>query len=530
MIHDRAASIVGPSAAGRPVAAGPSEGKRTLTEAVVRGGGAGAAAAAQASVDPAAALALGMRGEERPVPYRAALAAQLGIPLDRVRCFFGSAAQLACAQVQAEAFTVGNVIVFGCESPSLELVKHELAHVAQQAGHAAGELAIPPSSLAMTAPDDAHERAADAHEHAADATGGVAATAGGPAAHVLARYFATNAPVTLYAGRHAQQPLQVLALGVRVAKLYDPNDPGDGWVEVRVTHGGPLEATGYVQDAQLDEHADTATVDYNKALQLYGELANGRFDTVGGGRLPIPFGYSAKGCQARAQAMAQLLSEKGYQSQKIFAVAERNVLPAQNKGALTSQTSLGEPTRWPFHVAPLLRVTHGNDEYLMVLDPALPGGRPLTVTEWMTAIGAPQFQARALDDVEQAIAIHDQNQINVAPVDRTILPTGQQPFWFRAPSNVYDFMTLSPQTNNEQGEHRMLMEGAPDLEQQHGLLQQKRAVLHAIGARDLVQTLHALGQLDRAERLRLLTVPLFDQWLSAMFQGGYGQVIQAFRA
>jgi hypothetical protein len=314
---------------------GGDPGKQTLAERLPAAGRAapGAAPAAtavvtapEAPLDPAAALALGMGGEERPLPYRAALASTAGIALDRVRCFFGAPAQLACARMRAEAFTVGNIIVFGCDSPSQELVKHELAHVAQQGGHAAGgAIGSAPATLAMTGPGDAHEQAAEDHAH-----GGPAHP--GSAAPVLARYFATNQNAVLCADRGGHNPTTPLALGARVAKIHDPDDPGDGWVQVRVTHGGPIEATGYLQVGQLTWHQDEASVDSTKALQLYQELAQGSFDTPGGARLPIPFGYSARDCQARAQAMAQLLAEKGYQSRKVFAVAERDVPPQQNKG------------------------------------------------------------------------------------------------------------------------------------------------------------------------------------------------------
>jgi hypothetical protein len=513
--------------------AGGGPGKQTLTEGLPAAGpaapGATAAVTApEAPLDPAAALALGMRGEERPLPFRAALAATAGIPLDRVRCFFGSPAQLACARMRAEAFTVGNIIVFGCDSPSQELVKHELAHVAQQGGHAAGgAIESTPTTLAMTAPGDTHEQAAEDH-----ARGGTAAP--GSVAPVLARYFATNQQeVTLYTDREGRNPAMPLALGTRVAKIHDPDDPGDGWVQVRVTHNGPIEATGYLPELQLTWHQDQASVDYQKALQLYQELAQGSFDTPGGRRLPIPFGYSAKDCQARAQAMAQLLAEKGYRSEKVFAVAERDVPPQQNKGALTSRTLLGESTRWPYHVAPVIRVTFDGREVPMVIDPALRGGRPLTIVEWMAAIDAPQYRMLDLDQVDAEIALHDENQENRNPDDKTILPTEDPPICFIAPSNVYDFVTLKPrpQHQHEQGDHRFVMEGARDLERDHGILQVKHRVIQAIQARNTQQTLHALGQLSQVERLRLLDADRFRPWLRGQFgDPDHGTVLQAFQA
>lgn len=528
-----------PASTSTPTAAGP--GKQTLTEALP---GASAAqrpasptsdaatttvvAAADAPpIAPAAALALGMQGEERPLPYRAALAPRFGAALDRVRCFFGPPAQLACAQVRAEAFCVKNVIVFGCDAPSQELVAHELAHVAQDEGHApGGALASAPAALAMTSPGDAREQAADAHAH-----GGAPEPTLGSAAPVLSRYFATRQQTMLYTDRSNQSVVKAaLPLGTRVARIYDPDDPGDGWVEVRVTHGGPLEATGFLQTAQLAEHADEAHVDWNKALQLYGELAGGSFDSVDGNRLPIPFGYSVRDCQARAQAMAQLLSEKGYQCRKVFAVAERNVAPEDNRGALVARTSLGEPTRWPYHVAPVICVRVDGRDLDMVIDPALPLGTPVAIATWMTAIGAPQFQMMELAQIKGVISVHDEKQALLPPDDKTLLPLRAPPIAFLAPSNVYDFMTLDPQ-NGQDAENRFLTEGAVGLERDHKALQAKRGLIQAIADGELEATLDTLSQMDRTERMRLLSIGGFQALVQQNFSGlGLEYVKQEFLA
>ena len=518
---DRAVQRSG-EASGRAASAGGGPGKRTLSEALPAGRTA-TVSAADAPLEPAAALALAMRGEERPLPHRAALGATAGIALDRIRCLFGPPAQEACARVHAEAFTVGNIIVFGSDAPSQALVQHEVAHVALQQDDG-GAVASPPSGLAMSAPGDAHEQAAEAH-----ARGDGSARA--PATPVLARYFAANQQVTLYADRHGQVAKVQIAVHTRVAKIFDLQDPHDGWVEVRVTQGPQLETTGFLRLAQLSEHPDAASVDFDTALRLYSELAQGSFDTPSGARLPIPFGYSARDCQARAQAMAQLLAEKGYQSKKVFAVAERDVPPQLNKGNLTARTSLGEPTRWPYHVAPVITVTFIDGEAEMVIDPALHLRQPLTISAWMAAIGAASYRRVGLDQVDAEIFVHDEEQRDRPATDKTILPTGGLATCFVAPSNVYDFMTLDPQHAQDQADSRFLVQGAADLARDHAILQGKHQVISAIQARDAPQTVAALGHLARTERLQLASIPGFVPWLRAQFADpAYGLVVQAFQA
>ena len=227
-------------------------------------------------------------------------------------------------------------------------------------------------------------------------------------------------------------------------------------------------------------------------------------------------------------AREQAAAEKGYRSQKVFAVAERDVPPEQNKGALTAKTQLGEPTRWPYHVAPILRVTVNYDEWLVVIDPALPLGGPATIPQWMAAIGAARFTNVGLSAMQQMLEAHDERQTNTPNEDKTILPTGRAPIWVRTPSNVYDFMTLDPQSPQEEGESRFLTEGAPELERHHAIVVAKQAVLRAIAARDVKQTLDALDQLARPERMRLLDADRFVDYLRAQFGQAFETVIARF--
>jgi len=69
------------------------------------------------------------------------------------------------------------------------------------------------------------------------------------------------------------------------------------------------------------------------------------------------------------------------------------------------------------------------------------------------------------------------------------------------------------------------------LRQHRRRLRNDDTVANAIVARDVQQTIAALGNLARAERLRLLSAEGFDRWLQAQFgDPAYGVVIQALRA
>lgn len=139
------APAAAPTAAGQPLLqARQGVLQRALgnrgTNAVLSRSGPGATPAPGAAPDAdrgkmaAEALRLAMKGSERRLPYLETLKARFPGPLEQVRCFFGREAAEACRMMGAEAFAVKDVLVFSCDSPSLSLVAHELAHVMQQGG------------------------------------------------------------------------------------------------------------------------------------------------------------------------------------------------------------------------------------------------------------------------------------------------------------------------------------------------------------------------------------------------------------
>ncbi len=88
---------------------------------------------------PAPAFSLAASGASREVPHRRRMEQAFGMPFHDVRVATGGpAAHLGLAALGARAATGGNRIVFGEDSPSPELVAHELAHVVQQRRGASG--------------------------------------------------------------------------------------------------------------------------------------------------------------------------------------------------------------------------------------------------------------------------------------------------------------------------------------------------------------------------------------------------------
>jgi len=110
--------------------------------------------------------ALGLISESRggralPSELAQRLEAQLGISLEHVRIHDDARANQAAAEINARAFTIGNDIYFGYGAydatsvAGIELIAHEVAHVAQQARGTA------PAGRGVSKSTDSHEREAE---------------------------------------------------------------------------------------------------------------------------------------------------------------------------------------------------------------------------------------------------------------------------------------------------------------------------------------------------------------------------------
>jgi len=91
------------------------------------------------------------------VPFRAEMEHSFGRSFADVRAYRGPNARAAATALGARAYTRGMQIAFGEDSPSKEVVAHELTHVVQ-AGEADGGVR---AKSAVSSAGDAHEREAD---------------------------------------------------------------------------------------------------------------------------------------------------------------------------------------------------------------------------------------------------------------------------------------------------------------------------------------------------------------------------------
>lgn len=136
---------------------GSVPGKRTLTESLpvqfkvaqpdtvqLKAASAGAGAT---GADP---IAHGFSGPSSTVPHVDQMNRSFGVDFGAVQAYRGPAAQQACEALGAEAFAVGNQIAFRTDTPSPQLVGHELAHTVQQGVVSQGEVRKKDTAAAST--------------------------------------------------------------------------------------------------------------------------------------------------------------------------------------------------------------------------------------------------------------------------------------------------------------------------------------------------------------------------------------------
>jgi hypothetical protein len=185
------------------------------------------------------------------------------------------------------------------------------------------------------------------------------------------------------------------------------NNPS-GWVQIEVTTGPQMGLQGWVQESSggLELRPETTEVTIEKAKELFSELAGASFINDEGKRVPIPFHYPAEGCYARAHLMAQLLTEKGYTSEKVFAIStyERRLEVKTDYAEDMLENQQYNPTvKWWYHVAPVIKVrTKTNELIEMVIDPSLTK-EPVTISQWTGMMSTESFQRLSLDQVKQQL-------------------------------------------------------------------------------------------------------------------------------
>ena len=184
------------------------------------------------------------------------------------------------------------------------------------------------------------------------------------------------------------------------------NSHNEQWVKVRVTVGPFLNKEGWLHQNQLIERPETEEISPEAALQIFQALAQANILTDDGSA-PIPFHYPPDGCYARAHRMEQLLTEMGYASEKVFALAGSLPLRAETDYGQDTPPSESPGVTWAWHVAPIIKVRDPQRGLLeTVLDPSL-ADRPLLLDEWLDTMeadpdtGNTTFTRLTLEEVRQ---------------------------------------------------------------------------------------------------------------------------------
>ncbi|HME21276.1 MAG TPA: DUF4157 domain-containing protein [Acetobacteraceae bacterium] len=360
---------------------------------------------------------------------RAFMGARFNRDFSAVRVHADASAADSARAIEARAFAVGNDIVFGAgeyapRTPSGRWVlAHELAHVQQQRdASAVDELAI---GAPASGPEAEANRAAQAVAggtagpwrvgiatraaaniiHRLSLGGGIgialgalagAAAIAGLVAGLVSRgrrlmHWETNAPdVPMVDDPSSTPPTSTIILpaNTRVVIVDDGagqpfNAHNEQWVKVRVTVGPFLNRVGWLHRSQLESRPETEEIEPEQANEIFTALAHANIMT-NEGEASIPFHYPPDGCYARAHRMEELLTEMGYASEKVFALAGRRPLVVETQYAPDQP---GDKVVWAWHVAPIIKVRDPQRGAVeTVIDPSL-YDRPITLTEWEGLMG-----------------------------------------------------------------------------------------------------------------------------------------------
>jgi hypothetical protein len=95
----------------------------------------------------------------------------------------------------------------------------------------------------------------------------------------------------------------------------------------------------------------------------------------------IAFGYLHEGCECRAQLMNEHMETMGIDPNRVWAVSVHRLLAVENP------TNPKTTIKWGNHIAPTVAVA-GVEHSVLVIDPSLSKGGPMTVLQWATAMRA----------------------------------------------------------------------------------------------------------------------------------------------
>lgn len=214
------------------------------------------------------------------------------------------------------------------------------------------------------------------------------------------------------------QNTRVVIVDEGVGRSFNVHEPH--WVMVRVTVGPFLNRVGWVHRNQLESRPETEEIAPEQANEIFTALSQASMPTTEG-QAPIPFHYPPDGCYARAHRMEELLTEMGYASRKVFALAGRRPLRAASPYAQDAPPA-GQPDAppevvWVWHVAPIITVrdpVRGLVE--TVVDPSL-ADHPISLTDWEGLMGDSRtFTRLSLDQLQRTMR---------SAYDRAVVVTGR---------------------------------------------------------------------------------------------------------
>jgi Glutaminase len=131
----------------------------------------------------------------------------------------------------------------------------------------------------------------------------------------------------------------------------------------------------------------------DQAQALFKDLARLKFVSTQEQKMGVPFRFPVDGCHLRAHLMSQRLTQLGYASRKVFAVARSDAGLAVPTPYAGDRKAGEQPhVEWVFHVAPVVEVMmDGGRTELRVLDPAIASG-PIPVSVWTRLMNPGDFK------------------------------------------------------------------------------------------------------------------------------------------
>jgi hypothetical protein len=400
---------------------------------------------------------------------RAFMEARFRHDFSRIRVHSGTQAARSTDALRAQAFTIGGHIVLGNrlsnETGRRFTMAHELAHAIQQdRAPASGHFKLGAENSEQEIEADRAARAILAGKGApgifsraannvvmrlsggaiagivAGSIVGAAAIAGLIAGLVIRSrrlmHWETRVANAALVGDPAASPpaaTALLAENTRLSVIGDTAEHprvegGQNWVHVRVMLGPAANQEGWIRQEQIESRPETEELSPEQARQVFDALSHSSMRTSTGGSAPIPFGYPANGCYSRAQEMSDILTQLGFASEKVFALAGKRPLAVRSSNddpSLTGNTAEPDNTvSWTWHVAPMVRVRDPERGVIeTVLDPSM-GPAPMTLEQWETLMTEGDTKRRtwarlSLSEVRQRL---DEGTINAYDSSVTVAP------------------------------------------------------------------------------------------------------------